>query len=96
MVRISFQRHRFPAAVIQQTVWLYLRFTLSLRDVEEMVALRGVGVSYETVRAWTVKFGPGIAANLRRRKPPLTPRWPLDELASMIGGRACADPARRR
>jgi transposase-like protein len=48
-------------------VWLYFRFTLSLRDVEEMLAHRGVDVSCETIRAWTVKFGPKIAANLRRR-----------------------------
>jgi putative transposase len=86
MTRISYKRHRFPATVIQHAVWLYFRFTLSLRDVEEMMAQRGVDVSYETVRAWAVKFGPKIAANLRRRKQPPSPRWHLDELVSMIGG----------
>ena len=86
MTRISYKRHRFPAAVIQHAVWLYFRFTLSFRDVEEMLAHRGVDVSYETVRAWTVKFGPKIAANLRRRKMPPSPRWHLDEMVSWIGG----------
>jgi putative transposase len=86
MTRISYKRHRFPATVIQHAVWLYFRFTLSFRDVEEMMAHRGVDVSYETVRAWTVKFGPRIAANLRRRKLPPSPRWHLDEMVSTIGG----------
>jgi hypothetical protein len=86
MTRISYKRHRLPAAVIQHAVWLYFRFTLSLRDVEEMLAHRGVDVSYETVRAWTVKFGPKIAANLRRRKLPPSPSWHLDEMVSKIAG----------
>jgi transposase-like protein len=59
---------------------------VSLRDVEEMMAHRGVDVSYETIRAWTVKFGPKIAANLRRRKMPPSPRWHLDEMVSKIAG----------
>ena len=59
---LSFKRHRFPADVIRQAVWLYFRFTLSLRDVEELLAQGGVEVSYETVRCWIVKFGPQIAA----------------------------------
>ena len=67
MTRISYKWHRFPPAAIQYAVWLYFRFTPSLRDVEEMLAHRGVDVSCETIRAWTVKFGPKIAANLRRR-----------------------------
>jgi len=86
MTRISYKRHRFPATVIQHAVWLYFRFTLSLRDVEEMLAQRGIDVSYETIRAWTVKFGPKIAANLRRRKLPPSPRWHLDEMVCKIGG----------
>ena len=68
MARISYKRQRFPLTVIQHAVWLYFRFTFSLRDVEEMLAQRGIDVSYETIRAWTVKFGPKIAANLRRGK----------------------------
>jgi len=86
MTRISYKRHRFPPAIIQHAVWLYFRFTLSLRDVEEMLAQRGIEVSYETVRCWTIKFGPKIAANLRRRKQPPSPRWRLDEMACTVGG----------
>ena len=62
MTRIFYKRHRFPPAVIQHAVWLYFRFTLSLRDVEEMLAHRGIDVSYETIRYWTVKFGAKITA----------------------------------
>jgi len=83
---ISYKRHRFPPVVIQHAVWLYFRFTLSLRDVEEMLAQRGIEVSYETIRCWTIKFGAKIAANLRRRKAPPSPRWHLDEMVSTIGG----------
>src|ERR1700754_2801903 len=86
MQPISFKRHRFPADVIRHAVWLYFRFTLSFRDVEEMLAQRGIDVSYETVRCWTLKFGPKIAANLRRRKAPPSPRWHLDEMVSTIAG----------
>ncbi len=84
---LSFKRHRFPADVIRQAVWLYFRFTLSLRDVEELLAQRGVEVSYETIRCWIAKFGPPIAANLRRRRSPPTGRWHLDEMFVRIGGR---------
>ena len=87
MARISYKRHCFPPAVIQHAVWLYFRFTLSLRDIEEMMAHRGVDVSYETIRDWTIKFGPAIAANLRRRKLPPSPRWHLDEMVCKIGGK---------
>ena len=59
----------FPAGIIRHAVWLYARFMLSYRDVEEMLAERGVDVSYGTVRAWFLKFGPVIAANLRRMRP---------------------------
>jgi transposase-like protein len=65
---ISFKRHRFPPDVIRYAVWLYLRFTLSIRDVEELLAQRGIEVSREAVRCWVIKFGPLIAANLRRRR----------------------------
>lgn len=86
MTRISCKRHRFPAAVVQHAVWLYFRFTPSLRDVEEMLARRGIDVSYETIRAWTVKFGPKIAANLHPRKLPPSLRWHLGEMVSKIAG----------
>jgi putative transposase len=84
---ISFKRHRFPPDVIRHAVWLYLRFTLSIRDVEELLAQRGVEVSREAVRCWVNKFGPLIAANLRRRRGPPTGRWHLDEMVVKIGGR---------
>ena len=61
MMKISFKRHRFPSDVIRQAVWLYFRFTLSFRDVEELLAQRGIEVSYETIRCWTIKFGRQIA-----------------------------------
>ena len=83
---ISYKRHRFPADVIRQAVWLYYRFTLSFRDVEELLAQRGVEVSYETIRCWTLKFGPQIAANLRRRRCAPTGRWHLDEMYVRVGG----------
>ena len=84
MARISYSRRRFPPAVIQHAVWFYFGFTLSFRDVEEMLAKRGIEVSYETIRCWTLKFGPKFAANLRRRRQPISPRWHLDEIVSMI------------
>ena len=84
---ISYKRHRFPAEVIRHAVWLYFRFTLSFRDVEELLAQRGIEVSYETIRCWTLKFGPSIAANLRRRRSPPSARWHLDEMVVKIRGR---------
>jgi transposase-like protein len=84
---ISFKRHRFPPDVIRYAVWLYFRFTLSLRDVEELLAQRGIEASREAVRCWVIKFGPLIAANLRRRRSPPSGRWHLDEMVVEIGGR---------
>ena len=63
---ISFKRYRFPPSIISHAVWLYFRFTLSFRDVEELLAQRGIDVSYETIRCWTLKFGPKISRNLKR------------------------------
>ena len=84
---ISFKRHRFPPDVISYAVWLYLRFTLSIRDVEELLAQRGIEVSREAVRCWVNKFGPLIAANLRRRRSSPTGRWHLDDMVVRIRGR---------
>jgi putative transposase len=67
MDKLSYHRHRFPSIVIHQAVWLYFRFALSYRDVEDMLAERGIDVSYETVRRWALKFGGIIARRLRRR-----------------------------
>jgi len=87
MKPLSFKRHRFPAEVIRHAVWLYFRFSLSLRDVEELLAQRGIDVSYETIRCWTIKFGPLIARRLKKRRPAPSPRWHLDEMVCWIGGR---------
>ena len=65
----SFKRHRFPPEIICHSIWLYARFTLSFRDIEEMLAERGLDASYETIRRWFVKFGTVVAANLRRTRP---------------------------
>ena len=80
-------RHRFPPQVIRHAVWLYLRFTLSLRDVEELLAERGVEVSYETVRRLVAKFGTVSGRNLCRLRPRPADIWHLDEMVVSIGGR---------
>ncbi len=78
--------YRYPVEIISHAVWLYHRFTLSFRDVEELLAERGVIVSYETVRQWCLKFGPQYAAELRRRQPRPGDKWHLDELRVEING----------
>src|SRR3977135_3998974 len=87
MDELSYRRHRFPSPIIQHAIWLYLRFTLSYRDVEELLAERGLDVSYETVRRWVLKFGPGIARKLRRCRPRPSDRWHLDEMVVRIAGK---------
>src|SRR4051795_12053046 len=87
MQAISYARHQFPAEIIQHGVWLYLRFTLSYRDVEELLAERGVATSYETVRRWVLKFGPLFTRNLRRLRPRPASRWHLDQMVVSIQGR---------
>ena len=82
-----YHRHRFPAEIISHCVWLYFRFALSFRDVEEMLAMRGVSLSYETVREWCLKFGQTYANNLRRRSPRPGDLWHLDEVFLKINGR---------
>ena len=77
----------FPPPTIQYTVWLYARFSLSLRDVEDLLAERGIIVSYETIRRWVAKFGPPIARRLRHRRRPAHPLWHLDEVFVSIGGK---------
>src|SRR5258708_29989453 len=69
MQPISYARHRFPPDVIRHAVWLYLRFTLSYRDVEDLLVERGLEVSNETIRRWVLKFGPAFARSLRRGRP---------------------------
>ncbi len=87
MPSISYARHQFPPVVIQQAVWLYVRFMLSYRDVEDLLAERGLDISYETVRRWVLKFGPAVARSPRQRRPKPSPRWHLDEMAVRIAGK---------
>src|SRR6202011_5279126 len=89
MAIISYRRHRFPPIVIQHAVWLYLRFTLSYRDVEELLAERGLDIFYESVRSWVLKFGPAIARALRRGQPRPSDRLHLDEMVVPIAASTC-------
>ncbi len=81
-----YRHHRFPAEIISHCVWLYFRFALSYRDVEEIMAFRGVGLTYETVREWCLKFGQTFANDLRRRRPRPGDKWYLDEVFIKING----------
>ena len=87
MKKISYSGYRFPPEIIHQAIWLYLRFTLSLRDVEDLLAERGVAVSNETVRRWVNHFGPMIAADLRKRRLKPHTTWHFDEVYLKIDGR---------
>ncbi len=87
MTKISYRGYRFPPEIIQHAIWLYVRFTLSFRDIEDLLAERGIMVSYETVRRWVNHFGPAIAADLRKRRPKPHTIWHLDEVYLRIGGR---------
>ena len=87
MCKISYRRHRFPPVIIQHAVWLYCRFTLSYRDVEDLLVERGLDISYETVRRWVLKSGRAYGRRIRRRRPGPTERWHLDEMVVIIRGR---------
>ena len=82
----SYQRHRFPSEIISHAVWLYHRFCLSFREVEELLAERGITVTYETVRQWCRKFGPAYARKLKKRQGRLGDTWHLDEVCVSIQG----------
>jgi len=82
-----YHRHRFPAEFISHCVWLYFRFALSYRDIEEIMAVRGVTLTYETVRTWCLKFGQIYANALRRKHPRLGDHWHLDEMFIRVNGR---------
>ncbi len=81
-----YRRHRFPAEIISHCVWLYFRFCLSYRDLEEMMLVRGVWVTYEAIRQWCQKFGQTFATELRRRRPRPGDKWHLDEVFVKING----------
>jgi len=87
MQKISFKHHRFPPDIIRHAVWLYSRFTLSFRDVEDLLAERGLDISYESVRRWFLKFGTQIAHNIRRARSTPSDYWHLDEMVIVIRGR---------
>jgi len=82
-----YHRHRFAPEIISHCVWLYFRFSLSFRDVEELMSSRGVSLSYETVREWCFKFGQTYANGFRRRSPRPGDMWHLDEVFLKINGR---------
>ncbi len=84
---VSYKRHRFPPGIIAHAIWLYFRFPLSLRLVEEMLLERGIVVSYETIRRWGKKFGPEYARRLRRKPPGPDDIWHLDEVVICIAGK---------
>ena len=82
----TYSRHRFPREIIQHAIWLYVRFSLSLRDVEDLLAERGIDISYETIRCWVAKFGTLYARRIRHSRPRPTGTWYLDEMAVSIRG----------
>jgi hypothetical protein len=98
MDQLSYRRHRFPPAIIQHAIWLYLRFTLSYRDVEELLAERGLEASYETVRRWILKFGPVLPAGFdgpahARATDGASTRW---SFALPASGCTCGAPSTTR
>ncbi|VVE85899.1 transposase [Pandoraea sputorum] len=101
-VAISFKGYRFPPGIISYAVWLYYRFPLSLRMVEEMLAGRGIELTYETVRCWATKFGLTIGGRIRSTSPRRGDKWHLDEGVVTIHGkkhwlwRAVDEPRRTR
>ncbi len=86
-IALSYRGHRFPSEIISHSVWLYHRFSLSFRDVEDLLSERGITVSYETIRQWCRKFGGEYARTLRRRQGRLGDTWYLDELFVRIQGK---------
>lgn len=82
-----YKRHRFPPEIIQHAVWLYHRFCLSFRDIEDLLAERGIAVSYETIRRWGIKFGLDYARRLRRQYGNYGDTWFVDEVFIRIGGK---------
>ncbi len=83
----DYKGYRFPPEIISHAVWLYFRFSLSFRDVEELLAQRGIVVTYETVRRWCLTFGQSYANELRRRRPRCGDKWHLDEVYLKINGK---------
>ena len=82
----SYQHHRFPSEIISHATWLYHRFCLSFHEVEELLAERGITVTYESIRQWCQKFGPDYARKLKRRQGRLGDTWHMDEVFITIQG----------
>ena len=87
MKHISYKRHRFPPEIIRHAVWLYARFSLSYRDIADLLAERGLDISYETTRRWFLKFGSGFARKLRSKRTTPSDDWHLDEMVVLIRGK---------
>src|SRR5262252_2636349 len=85
--RSPYRGYRFPPAIISHCVWLYFSFSVSYRDIEELMAERGVTVTYESIRAWCYKFGRDYAKRIRARRGKLGDTWHLDEVYLKIDGR---------
>jgi putative transposase len=85
----TYKNHRYPIEIVARAVWLYFRFNLSLRDVEEMLLDRGIVASYETIRRWCRKHGPDYARRIRRKAPTKDDVWHLDEVVVRINGQKC-------
>jgi len=83
----TYKRHRYPSQIISHAIWLYHRFTLSYRDIEEILASRGINVSYESIRQWCLKFTPTYAKSLRKKQGQLGDQWFLDEVFIKINGK---------
>jgi len=83
----AFKGHRFPPEIIAYAVWAYYRFPMSLRDVEDLLAERGIIVSYETIRKWVSKFGRRYANAIRSDRPAPSDKWHLDEVVLPISGK---------
>jgi transposase-like protein len=87
VAQLSYRRHRFPPAIIQHAIWPYPRFTLSYRDVEDVLAERRLDISHETGRCRVQKFGSIVARRLQERRPRPSGRWHLDEMVARIAGK---------
>ena len=85
MQNISYRRHRFHPDIIRQAVLLYFRFTMIYRDVEDLLAERGIDFTCETVRLWVLKFGQAYARRIRKRRDPAFGVWHIDEVSVTIG-----------
>ncbi len=83
----TYKRYRYPSQIISHAVWLYHRFTLSFRDIEDILAARGVIVSYETIRQWCLKITPPIIRQLKKKQGKLGDEWYLDEVFIKLNGK---------